>query len=153
MTKTAVAQKVEVGVPGLVTGPGCDHINDWVRETWRKLGDVNDLGIFPTDVIVAHFQRTKLGSGVLLAAKQTQAEDKYQGKVGLVVALGGNVFVDAPDAQFYGFKVKIGDWVVYKNSDGREQELCAPATADRVLTRVLKDGEVYMTVPRPDRVW
>lgn len=142
--------------PGMIrdTDSLAIKINEWVTKVWEQSGGVDDLTIFPTDIIVAHFKRDYVGSsGKLYAAAPTQKEDQYQGKVGLVLAVGSNAFVDAPDAAFYGFRPAVGQWVVYKATDGRDMEICKPASTDKVLIRLLKDGEISMIVPRPDRVW
>lgn len=141
-------------MPGTITGPAADPVNAWVADVWKKIGDINDIQLFPTDVIVAHYERKTVGgSGRILAAPSTQKEDRYQGKVGLVVRVGTEAFNNAPDAQFFGFRADVGDWAVYRHNDGREMGLCVPGTSDTVLIKVLKDGEIFMTVPRPDRVW
>lgn len=143
----------ETWTPGFVSGPNADEINKWVKETWENVGDLRDFNLFPTDVLVAHFERTKLPGSTLFAARQTKTEDRFQGKVGLILKLGTQAYVDAIDAKFHGFSPRAGDWAVYKNTDGREMDIVAAGKVTKTLVRVLKDGEIYLTVNRPDRVW
>lgn len=47
-------------------------------------------------------------------------EDRFQGKAHLVLKVGPTAFVDDGVAKFGGVKVKPGDWVVVRPSDGFE---------------------------------
>src|SRR5262249_23578251 len=57
----------------------------------------------------------KMASG-LLRPDQNRDEDKYQGKVGLILKKGPTAFVDSGDWTF-SIKPDVGDWVYYKPSD------------------------------------
>lgn len=149
----ALKSVVPPRIPGLITGPNTEDINLWVRKIWADIGDLDDFVLWPTDVVVAHWERTTLPGSRLLAAAATKREDRFQGKVGMVLKLGSNAFVDAPDAQFYGFTATVGDWVVYKNTDGREFDIVKTGSVTKTIARALKDGEIFMKVARPDRVW
>lgn len=140
--------------PGMLVGtdPMAASINEWVRGVWERLGPDSGLTLFPTDILVAHYVRDRVGRGHIIAAHQTQNEDKYQGKCGLVVAVGSEAFKDAPDTRFYGFKAEVGEWVIYKNSDGRDLEF-VPPKGEKLLMRSLRDGEIFMKASRPDQIW
>lgn len=47
-------------------------------------------------------------------------EDRFQGKVGLVVAKGPLAFKDDANVKFGGVEVEVGDWVMYRPSDALE---------------------------------
>lgn len=132
-----------------------DAGSDFSTSVLDRLGKTLDLyTCFPTDVIVAKFQRTHLGtSGKLLAAPATSREDRWQGKVGLVIKLGNHAFHDDSDASFFGFSLTVGNWAVYRNTDGFDFDICIPGTTDRIECRRLKDGEVFGKVQRPDLIW
>lgn len=76
-------------------------------------------------------------------------EFKWQGKVGLVVAIGPGAFQDSPDGRFrfYGMKVELYDWVVYRASDGDQMML------EENHARVLDDSHIVAVIPDPDKVY
>ena len=61
------------------------HAIDPKKEIWDQLGNIDDIELFNTQVMVAIYVRPeKTASGLFLAA-QTRDEDKWQGKTGLVI--------------------------------------------------------------------
>ena len=134
--------------------PNRDPVEALKADIIATVGDVSWFRDNPTKLVVAKFIRTHIGtSGTLLAAGQTQTEDKYQGKVGLVIKLGSQCFVDGPDVQFFGFKAKLHEWVVYKSSEGIDFDYVKPGTSDHLHCKILKDSDIETVVPRPDIIW
>jgi co-chaperonin GroES (HSP10) len=80
-------------------------------------------------------------------ADVTLDEATYQGKVGLVIAVGPLAFVDDGRLKFGGQKVEIGDWVYFDRHDGRQ------LTIHRVHCRRLKDVEVIGRASDPNLVY
>src|SRR3984893_6300443 len=81
------------------------------------LGD-GDLTVLHSQVLVAGYVRPgKTKGGIFLTDKAVE-EDRWQGNVGLVIALGKGAFKDDGVAQFHGDKLKVGDWVMYTPADG-----------------------------------
>ena len=74
-------------------------------------------------------------------------EDEYQGKVGLVLKKGPLAFVDDDKTSFEGQDASIGDWVVFRSSDGWALNV------NGILCRMLQDIQVRLTVPSPDTVF
>ena len=75
-------------------------------------------------------------------------ESKFQGKVGLVVALGPLAYVDDPFRTFHYPWVLPGDWVVYpayENSHGRFE-------FDGVTMATVPDETLKMITPAPQLV-
>lgn len=90
-------------------------------------GDLSDYEVFHNLVLVATYipppktMKGPNGEAVIFhEADNTQAENRFQGKVGLVLLAGPTAFVDDSVAKFGGVTIKPGDWVVYRPSDGHE---------------------------------
>lgn len=123
------------------------HDTDPKDDLLQAIGDLSDFSVFHNDVIVAVYLRPeKTASGIILP-DQHRDEDRYQSKVGLVVAAGPDAFVDESGAWFTGVNVKIGDWVWFRPSDGFN------LTVNKVLCRALKDTSIRGTIQHPDMVW
>jgi hypothetical protein len=113
-----------------------------------ELTTLKDL-VFGNHVLVAKWIRTRVSNSILAAAK-TQTEDRWQGKIGLVLAVGPSAFVDDANYSFHGVSVATGDWVWYSMADGTDQDYCPPGTTDKLPCRTLKDFDIIGRVPRPD---
>lgn len=90
-------------------------------------GDLSDYEVFHNLILVATYVapprvlKGPKGEDITLhMADNTMAEDRFQGKVGLVLKVGPTSFHDDTVAKFGGVSVKPGDWVVYRPSDGHE---------------------------------
>ena len=90
-------------------------------------GDLSDYEVFHNLVLVAtYIAPPKILKGPNGEAIQFHApdnalsEDRFQGKVGLVLKVGPTAFKDDSVAKFGGVTVKQGDWVAYRPSDGHE---------------------------------
>ena len=125
------------------------------EKIWKKLGGAKALDgmyLHGNRVLVAKWIRDKVSKS-LYAAHDTQREDSYQGKTGLVLMVGPAAFKDDPanGAFFHGDTVKVGDWVSYRASDGIDQDFVpTSAMAEKVPCRVLKDVQIVSRVPRPN---
>jgi|SRR5215472_14675062 len=80
-------------------------------------------------------------------ADVTLDEATYQGKVGLVIAVGPLAFMDDGRLRFGGQRVDIGDWVYFDRHDGRQ------LTINRVHCRRLRDVEVIGRASDPNLVY
>ena len=113
----------------------------------KELGDISDIEVFNTHVLIATYVRpNKTKSGIHLTDNYRD-EDKYQGKVGLVLKMGPSAFVDDTQNWFKDITVGQDDWIVFRPSDGWSLEI------NGVLCRILDDTSVRGKVDRPDRVW
>ncbi len=90
-------------------------------------GDLSDYEVFHNLALVATYvpppkiiKRDDGTDYVLHEADNTQAENRYQGKIGLVLKVGPTSFLDDSIAKFGGVKIQPGDWVIYRPSDGHE---------------------------------
>ena len=116
------------------------------KELFDRVGDLSNIEIFNNQVLCAIYIRpTKTKSGIIIT-DQTRAEDKFQGKVGLVLKKGTRAFRDDGE-WFEGVVVEPGDWVFFRVSDGW------PININGVECRLLDDTIVRGKVDHPDRVW
>lgn len=75
---------------------------------------------FHNKVVVATYIAPEITAGGVYLTAETVKEDRYQGKVGVVVARGPLAFRDDNIAKFGGADIAIGDFVMYRPSDGIE---------------------------------
>ncbi len=106
---------------------------------------------FPgASVLVAIYKRpTKTKGGVILT-DQYRDEDIYQGKIGLVLKVGETPF-DNKDEEYFGErKPQVGDWVMYRISDGMPFQF-GNIEGD---CRLLRDRRsILMIIKEPDIIW
>lgn len=98
-------------------------------------------------VLVAVYVRPNKTKGGILLTDKSQDEDKFQGKVGLVLKLGPLAFADDDTHRFGGDIPQPGDWVVYNVG-----ETFAFNMGD-VRCRIVEDVAVRAITSRPDMVY
>lgn len=124
-----------------------DHETDPKQKILEEIGDLSDIEILNNQILCAVYVRpTKTKSGLYLA-DQTTAEDRFQGKVGLLIGMGPSAFQDESGQWFADSSFKLNDWLVFRPSDGWN------VTINGVLCRMLSDTQVKMRIPAPDVVW
>lgn len=128
------------------------HESDPRLNLINKLGDISGITLFRNQVLVAIYMRgetseTTVG-GIILPASNL-SEDKHQGKVGLVIALGPDAFKPSEDGrwQFNGVNVKEHDWIWFRPSDAWS------ITVNKIDCRIVDDTEVRGALLDPDSVW
>jgi co-chaperonin GroES (HSP10) len=126
-----------------------DHVEDPKSALYESLGDLDSVKLFNNQVLCAIYIRPqKTKSGIYLPDKVVD-EDKYQGKVGLVVKTGPSAFVDPTGKWFSKGQdaVEILDWVIFRPSEGWSIEV------NGVTCRILDDTNIRGVITRPDQVW
>lgn len=134
-----------------------------VHETDPKQVILDDLGgdeklirVLGADVLVCVYERPhKTKSGLILTDKVRQ-EDRYQGKVGLVLSLGPLAFVDDDKHQFGDGKPKAGDWVMFRVGDTFGFEIGNTnygETGNSRLCRLVEDVKIEAILDQPDIVF
>jgi len=117
-----------------------------------SLGDISGVEIFHSQVLVATYIRPEQTKGGIFLPDNALAEDRFQGKVGLVVKLGPKAFVDDNIATFAGVTVQEGDWVFYRAGDG--YELFSVDKKDGgTACRLFEDTQIKGRVADPALVW
>lgn len=84
-------------------------------------------------------------SGIIMPGK-TRDESNYQGKVGLVLALGPIAFEDDPTHRFGAIKPQVGDWIVFNVGDTFAMEF------GKRRARNIEDVDVHMIITDPDSI-
>jgi co-chaperonin GroES (HSP10) len=124
-----------------------EHAIDPKVEILNTVGDLKDVEIFNLQVLVGIYIRpNKTKSGIILTDKYVD-EDKYQGKVGLVLKMGSSAFKDETGKWFKDVDVKVGDWVVFRPSDGWSVSI------NDQPCRILDDMNIRGRIQSPDMVW
>ncbi len=120
----------------------------------EALNGMPDFEVFHHRLIVAKFIRTHAGaSGSILTSKQTQLEDQYQGKIGLVVKVGPGAFQDQGEIAFRDVTVSPGDWVFYRMGDGNDFDYLAEGSNEKIHMRMLEDVDIKGRVKNPNSIW
>jgi co-chaperonin GroES (HSP10) len=124
-----------------------NHSVDPKETLTKELGDLNDIQVFNNQLLVAVYIRPSVTkSGIHLPGQVTE-EDKHQGKVGLVIKMGKQAFVDPDNKWFDGTDIKVGDWVYFRVSDGWS------INVHGVPCRMIDDTDVRGATKYPDAVW
>lgn len=115
----------------------------------EKVGDLDGLKeVMGNNILVAKWIRNKEGSIEL--TDLTKAEDKWQGKVGLVLAVGPQAYKEDETHDWAGQSVKVGDWVQYRASDGEDFDMRPLHSFKGVPCSWLKEGDIKVILNRPD---
>lgn len=124
-----------------------EHSDDPAENIRKEMGDISDIEIFHNQVLVAVYIRPEKTKSGLYISAQTREEDKYQGKVGLIIKKGADAFVDESGKWFKGVNLDVGNWIYFRPSDGWA------ITVHGQLCRILDDTDVRGRIPQPDTVW
>ena len=123
------------------------HEADPKEKLLADLGDISKIELFNTNVLVAVYVRPEKTKGGIIMSSKSLDEDRYQSKVGLVVKTGPSAFVESDGKWFNGLKIKVGDWLVFRPSDGWN------VTVNGVLCRMFDDASFKGRIPHPDNVY
>lgn len=124
------------------------HEKDPKQVILNEVGDaLKDLVVLNTQVLVAVYVRPEKTYGGIVLPGEHRDEDKYQGKVGMILKKGPTAFVEGPDGKWFG-KEKFDElqWVIFRPSDGW------PIEVNGVLCRMFDDVSVKMKTRNPDKV-
>ncbi len=100
--------------------------------------------VLHSQVLVAGYVRPAKTKGGIFMPDKVIEEDRFQGNIGLVVALGPGAFKDDDIAKFHGKKLKVGDWVMYVPADG------IAIFINEVPCRLFSDTRILMKVTDPE---
>jgi hypothetical protein len=116
---------------------------------------LEQIGVIPdvlgAQVLLAMYKRPErkdLGGGKFLhIPEQARDEDVYQGKVGLVLALGPLAYVDDKFRRFGGPWVRPGDWLLYPMY---EQQTTRFDWKGKTVLATVVDDRARIVIPAPD---
>ncbi len=123
------------------------------RPLWEALGDLSEMEMGPSYLLVATYIAPDRIGSILLADRRLD-EDRFQGKIGLIVKAGSLAFTNSGRTDFGGFAPQVGDWVMYRPSDGLE---CFVRDRRKInegtSCRLLSDALIMAKVPAPDLIY
>ena len=123
------------------------HDKEPKQDIIDQLGDISSVEIFNNQVLVATYLRPEKTKSGLYLSDNYRSEDKFQSKIGLIVAMGPQAFNDESGQWFDNTSFNLGDWVIHRPSDGWS------VTVNGVLCRILSDTQIKGRVSSPDTVW
>jgi len=102
--------------------------------------------------IVATYIRPEKTAGGIIRPDSTLQEDRFQGKVGLLVRKGPIAWRDPEGNTFGHTPYDVDDWVIYVPADGREFYLL-DSKERGVSCRWMLDQSIKGKVDSPEVIW
>lgn len=124
-----------------------EHVNDPREEILKQIGDISGVEIFNNQILCAVYVRPEKTKGGIILTDNVRGEDRFQGKVGLLIGMGPAAFQDESGQWFNNSSFKLHDWLVFRPSDGWS------VTVNGVLCRMMSDTQVKARISSPDEVW
>lgn len=130
-----------------------EHATDPRQALLTKIGAIPQDFVQFNRVLVAIYQPpiVKKTAGNVLLPDQLSEEDVneylWQGKSGLIVAMGPDAYNDDEITKFNGQRNDVGDWVWFSPMDGFMTEV------NGVPCREMTERYIKGRLPHPDYVW
>lgn len=112
----------------------------------KELGDFDGEVLHSQVLCMTYTQPAVTQGGIHLPDSAIQ-EDRFQGKIALVIAMGPGAFQDDAVAKFHGVKLKLHDWVLVRPSDGMEMFY------NGCSLRLFQDVDIRMRIDDPSNYW
>lgn len=110
-------------------------------EILRKLGSLDFIPwLKPTEVLVAIYVAPEKTSGGIIRIDKSIEEDRWQGKVGLLLKMGEAAYKYDGSAVWEGPVPEIGDWVFMRVNDAWDIDL--KGVACRIIESDLTKGGI-----------
>ena len=134
------------------------HESDPKQDILDLVSDsVSRLKILGARVLVSVYvrpQSIKLGSSKLLLPDKVRDEDRYQGKVGLVLAMEPLAFHEYASHRFGDVIPKVGDWVQFRVPESFPFELLtSDGRSEKSRARYIEDVDIWAILDNPDLVY
>lgn len=133
-----------IELPPTTDKPAMSDARKAIEEVFRDVLD--KVTVTGPQILVATYVRPAVTKGGIHLTDNYRREDEFQGKVGLVLAIGPTAFQPAQNVDFGGIKASVGDWVVYSPHDG------LPMNLSKQHCRLIDDVQIRMIVSHPDIV-
>ena len=122
------------------------HDIDPRQKLLDAVGDLDGIEVWHNQVICAIYVAPERTKGGIIRPQSNVDEDRYQGKVGLIIKMGPQAF--RSDAKWqWPDDLAEQDWVYYRASDGFACRI------NGVDCRILEDVDVKGRAQHPDKVW
>lgn len=122
------------------------HAKDPIKDIWDTMGDISEIELLHNQVLVAIYVRPDTTASGIILSDKTIDEDKYQGKVGLIIKTGPGAFQGGGSKWDFG-GLKIGEWVFFRPSDSWQINVQGKSC------RIVEDIDIRGRLPAPDVVW
>lgn len=93
-------------------------VEDQKTEILRKLGDLDHVKIYGSDILVAIYVQPEKTAGGIIRIDKSIDEDRWQGKVGLLLKTGPTAFKYDGSYNWEGDKPEVGNWIFMRVNDG-----------------------------------
>lgn len=120
------------------------HVVDPGDALRAAVGDISAAKVMGPQILVATYVRPAKSAGGIYIPPVAQKEDIFQGKTGLVLAIGPTAFKESALVDFGGLHCSVGDWIIFDVHHGLQTNINA------VHCRLIDDVQVRMIVPHPD---
>jgi co-chaperonin GroES (HSP10) len=117
------------------------------EEIRTSIEDVSKIEVMHNQILVGIYIRPEKTSGGIYLTEKTLDEDRWQGKVGLVLKAGPMAFQNEGNTDFHGQSVNEGDWVIYRVSDGLSIDV------NGVHCRLIEDVHIKGRVADPSVIY
>lgn len=118
-------------------------------------GDLSGHQVLKDLVLVAtYIEPEKTAGGIIMPEKRLE-ESRYQGKIGLVLALGPTAFKYDGSFPYEGPIPKVGEWVKYHPSNAREFFLGGPGGNGNsgISCRHISSDLIEAIIDDPKKIW
>ncbi len=117
--------------------------------------NIENFEPFHNLILIATYVRSDTTKGgIIIGGDRTRAEDRFQGKIGMVLKVGPTAFKDDRMVSFGGVTVKPGDWIMYRASDADEFFFVDEKSAlDGSSCRLIQDTLVKARVADPESIF
>lgn len=109
--------------------------------------DFDTVAVMNNQVVMAIYSEPEKTAGGVILPDSRRNEAEFQGKVGLILAIGPMAYQDDGGRWFQGRKPVVGDWIVIRASDGWRLDLYG------VQCRLFDDTLTRMIIPHPEAIW
>jgi len=125
------------------------HDRDPREALLEKIGSVEDLELFHTQVLVAVYIAPEKTAGGIYRPDANVEEDIYQSKIGLIIKTGDKAFKS--DSKWsWPEDMGVGDWVYFRVSDGWNVTV---NNSRKNVCRILEDVDIKGRIQQPGQVW
>lgn len=147
--RSPIASRMKLNVTELSERSSSTDFRDMVMTPEMKaLLNNPKFVVLHSDVLVATYVKPRKTAGGILLPEKSIDEDRWQGKVGLVLKLGEDAFkYGAFGAEYNGTVPAVGDYITFHTSDTREIGLlgfsCRHVDASLVRTIIPDPSAIY----------
>jgi co-chaperonin GroES (HSP10) len=121
-------------------------VKDHLKAHLDVLGPYKDTVLHSQVLVMTYIAPSRTAGGIIITQK-SQEEDRFQGKIGFVVAMGPGAFKDDAVAKFHGEKLKKHDWVLMRPADGME------IFYNGCSLRLFQDVDIKCRIEDPSKYW